>query len=44
MPFYDFGHPQGGAAGEFVTQLNVAPTILTLLGLTPPIGMKEPPL
>lgn len=44
VPFYDFGHPEGGAVGETVSQLNVAPTILNLLGLTPPASMVETPL
>lgn len=44
VPFYDFGHPEGGAMSEAASQLNVAPTILTLMGLTPPASMKAPPL
>ncbi len=44
VPFYDVGHPEGGVAEETVSQLAVAPTILSILGIAPPREMRVDPL
>lgn len=44
VPFYDIGHPEGGAAEGIVDQLAVAPTSLARMGLRPPPEMTAPPL
>ncbi|HWA45416.1 MAG TPA: alkaline phosphatase family protein [Hypericibacter adhaerens] len=44
VPFYDVGHPQGGVATETVSQLAVAPTLLSIMGVKPPPVMTVAPL
>jgi predicted AlkP superfamily pyrophosphatase or phosphodiesterase len=44
VAFYDIGHPDGGVAAERVSQLSVAPTSLSLMGLPVPAAMAGPPL
>lgn len=44
VPFYDVGHPEGGAAEGIVSQLAVAPTSLARMGLEAPAQMTAPPL
>ncbi|WP_455371912.1 alkaline phosphatase family protein [Limibacillus halophilus] len=44
VAFYDIGHPEGGEATEIADQLAVAPTILSIMGLPRPAGMKAEPL
>ncbi|HLI13816.1 MAG TPA: alkaline phosphatase family protein [Alphaproteobacteria bacterium] len=44
VAFYHIGHPEGGSVGQEVSQLSVAPTILTLMGLPIPDAMRAPAL
>ena len=44
VPFYDVGHPEGGAVEGIVTQLAAAPTSLARMGLKAPAEMREPAL
>jgi hypothetical protein len=44
VPFYDIGHPEGGAVEGVVGQLAAAPTSLDRMGLKPPPEMKAAPL
>jgi len=41
-PYYDIGHPIPGIASEDVSQLSVAPSILSILGLSIPKKMNAP--
>lgn len=44
VAFYDVGSPEPGEAAEEASQLSVAPTILSLMGLEVPDAMKSPAL
>ena len=41
-PFYDIGHPIPGVGSKEVSQLSVAPSILSILGLSIPKKMNAP--
>jgi len=41
-PDYDIGHPNPGIESEEVSQLSVAPSILSILGLSNPKKMNAP--
>jgi len=41
-PYYDIGHPNPGIKSEEVSQLSVAPSILSILGLSIPKKMNAP--
>ena len=41
-PYYDIGHPNPGIESEGVSQLSVAPSILSILGLSIPKKMNAP--
>ena len=43
-PYYDIGHPRPGVESEDTSQLSVAPTILSILGLDIPKKMTAPSL
>ncbi len=44
IPFYDIGHPIPGISETVLCQLSVAPTILSLMGLSIPVEMSGKPL
>lgn len=44
VALYHLGHPEGGIAEAEASQLSVAPTVLTLMGLPVPESMRCPPL
>ncbi len=41
-PYYDIGHPSPGVESEDVSQLSIAPSILSILGLDIPKNMNGP--
>ena len=44
VPLYDIGHPTGGTAEGDHDQRSIAPTVLGILGITPPATMTSAPL
>ena len=44
VALYHVGHPQGGIVEGEASQLSVAPTVLSLMGLPVPEGMRSPTL